>query len=167
MVRRLLNGAVFFGRGNIPSEYVVGVTEPYSFFYTDLILTALISLLGWVTFAVIVSGLFFFIVKGFMRCFKQKSSLGLFVSIAIMMTFCMQVISYVAYNLGFLFAAPISLPLISYGNTATVINLVLIGFMLSVFRTGDVVVDGQIPTITKLNKFISWNDGKLIINFKS
>lgn len=79
----------------------------------------------------------------------------------------MQVISYIAYNLGFLFAAPISFPLISYGNTAMIINLVLIGFMLSVFRTGDVVVDGKNPAITKLNKFISWNDGKLTINFKT
>jgi len=167
MVRELLSGATFFGRGNIPSEYIVGLTEPYQFFYTDLLLTALISHLGWIAFIVILSALLFFIVKGFMLCFKQKSSLGLFVSMAIMMTFCMQVISYIAYNLGFLFAAPISLPLISYGNTATIINLVLIGFMLSVFRTGDVVVDEKNPTITKLNKFISWNDGKLTINFKS
>jgi cell division protein FtsW (lipid II flippase) len=166
MVRKLLSGATFFGRGNIPSEYLVGLTEPHQIFYTDLLLTALISLLGWITFASILSGLLFFIAKGFILCFRQKSSLGLFVSTAIMMTFCMQVISYIAFNLGFQFASPISLPLISYGNTATIINLVLIGFMLSVFRTGDVVADGKIPTITKLNRFISWNDGKLTINFK-
>lgn len=167
MARELLSGATFFGRGNIPNEYIVGLTEPYPIFSTDLLLTALISLLGWITFVVILSSLLFFIVKGFMRCFRQKSSLGLFVSMAIMMTFCMQVISYIAFNLGFQFASPISLPLISYGNTAMIINLVLIGFMLSVFRTGDIVADGKIRTITKLNRFFCWNDGKLTINFKS
>ena len=167
MTRELLSGATFFGRGNIPSEYIVGLTEPHQIYYTDLLLTALISLLGWITFTIIASALLFFIVKGFMFCFREKSSLGLFVSMAIMMTFCMQTINYVAFNLGFQFASPISLPLISYGNAATIINLVLIGFMLSVFRTGDVVADGKIPTITKLNKFICWNDGKLTINFKS
>ena len=156
MVRKLLSSAVFWGRGNISGEYFVGVTEPYSIFYTDLIMTALISLLGWVTFAVIISALLFLILKGFMLCFKQKSSLGLFVSISIMMTFCMQVIVYVGYNLGFPFFAPISLPLISHGNTAMVINLVLIGFMLSVFRTGDVVTDGEIPPVKNHNRFLSW-----------
>jgi cell division protein FtsW (lipid II flippase) len=178
IVRELLSGAAFWGSGSIPNTYIAGLTEPNQVFYTDLILpsqiyhtdlllTMLISFFGWITFAVILSALLFFIVKGFMLCFKQKSSLGLFVSTAIMMTFCMQVITYIAFNLGFILVDPISLPLISYGNTATIINLVLIGFMLSVFRTGDVVADRKIPTIAKLNRFISWNDGKLTINFKA
>ncbi len=78
----------------------------------------------------------------------------------------MQVFTYVVYNLGFFFITPISLPLISYGNTAMIINLVLIGFMLSVFRTGDVVRDKKYPDILKNNNFISWSDGKLTFNFK-
>lgn len=166
MVRRLLEGAVLSGRGNIPIEYVDGLTEPYSIFYTDLLLTALVSLLGWITFAIIMGALLFFIVKGFMLCFKQKSSLGLFVSVAIMLTFSIQTISYIVFNLGIQFVSPISLPLISYSNTATIINLVLIGFMLSVFRTGDVVTDEKIQSVAKHQRFISWTGGKLIINFK-
>ncbi len=166
MVRELLKGATLFGQGIIPSEYVVRITEPHSFFYTDLLLTALISLLGWVTFAVIVGALLFFMAKGFKRCFKQKSNLGLFVSAAIMMTFSLQVVSYVAFNLGFLFTSPISLPLISHGNTATIINLVLIGFMSSVFRTGDIMADGKMSSFIKKNRFITWTDGKLTFNFK-
>lgn len=167
MARELLGGATFLGRGNIPNEYIAGLTEPYTIFSTDLLLTALISLWGWIAFVVILGALFFFVVKGFIRCFRQKSSLGFFVSMAIMMTFCIQVISYIAFNLGFQFATPLSLPLISYGNTATIINLVLIGFMLSVFRTGDVVADGKISTISKRTRLICWSDGKLTINFKS
>ncbi|HML36061.1 MAG TPA: permease prefix domain 1-containing protein [Bacillota bacterium] len=177
IVRELLRGAAFFGKGTIPKGYISGLTEPSQVFYTDLILphqmyytdlllTALISLFGWVAFAVILSASLFFIVKGFMLCLKQKSSLGLFVSMAIMMTFCMQVISYIAFNLGFILVAPVSLPFISYGSAATVINLVLVGFMLSVFRTGDAAADGKILTAARLNRFISWNDGTLTINFK-
>ena len=155
MTRKLLRSAILFGRGNIPGEYIVGVTEPNRIFYTDLFLTALISLLGWIAFAIIISAILIFIVIGFKRCFKQKSSLGLFVSISIMMTFCMQAISYIAYNFGFQLAAPISLPLISYGNTATVINLVLIGFMLSVFRTGDAVIDKTDSPSSTRNRLFS------------
>jgi cell division protein FtsW (lipid II flippase) len=167
MIRELLSGAKLLGTGNIPSEYRVWLTEPDIQFYTDLLLTALISLVGWIAFAVIIGALLFFIVKGFSRCFKQKSSLGFFVSAAIMLMFSMQVISYIAFNFGFLFAVPISLPLISYGNTATVINLALIGFMLSVFRTGDVVTDGEVSSTSKHNRFISWADGNLTIYFKT
>jgi len=108
--------------------------------------------------------LLFFIIKGFILCFKQKSRLGLFVSISIMLTFTMQVIGYVIANLGFQFTAPISLPLISYGKIATIINLSLIGIMLSVFRTGDIVKDKN-ANIIRNDSFITWNDGKLIISF--
>ena len=66
-----------------------------------------------------------------------------------MMTFCIQVIIYISFNLGIPLAAPISLPLISHGNVATVINLILIGVMLSVFRTGDVVTDDKRKFVSK------------------
>lgn len=71
---------------------------------------------------------------------------------------------YVVFNLGFQLISPLSLPLISYGNTATVINLGLIGLMLSVFRTGDMVKGEGGPC--KNNKLFSWNNGKLTIDFK-
>jgi cell division protein FtsW (lipid II flippase) len=134
-IRELLSGAALFGRGNISGEYLAVLTDTTA--YTDLLLTALISFFGWGAFAAILGAPLFFMIKGFTRCFKQRSSLGLFVSAAIMMTFCVQAVGYVVYNLGFTLISPFSLPLISYGNTATVINLVLVGFMLSVFRTGD------------------------------
>jgi cell division protein FtsW (lipid II flippase) len=120
--------------------------------------------LGWIAFLGIIIALLFFIVKGFSLCFKQKSSLGLFVSLSIMITFTIQMLIYVVFNLGFQLISPLSLPLISYGNTATVINLGLIGLMLSVFRTGDMVKGEGGPC--KNNKLFSWNNGKLTIDFK-
>lgn len=164
ITRELLSSARLFGMGNIPEQYHVMLREPINLFQTDLIITAVISLLGWIAFLGIIIALLFFIVKGFSLCFKQKSSLGLFVSLSIMITFTMQVLSYVVFNLGFQLISPLSLPLISYGNTATVINLGLIGFMLSVFRTGDMVKDEGGPC--KNNRLFSWNNGKLTIDFK-
>ena len=149
LTRGLLGGAAFFGEGIVPGEYS-WFTTLHMAFDNDLVLTDLIVRYGWITFAVILCVLGFFIYKGFRLCAKQRSALGYYVSISIMTSFCMQAISYISYNLGFQFASPISLPLISFGNTATIINLVLIGFMLSVFRTGDVAVDKKIPL--KLDK---------------
>jgi len=156
MTRELLSGANFFGQGNLTEQFMLSPVGSYHptfghFIYTDLLLTAIIAILGWAVFAVIICAILFFIVKGFMLCFKQKSVLGFFVSFSIMMTFSIQAVGYVLYNLGIQFFAPISLPLISFGNTATMVNLVLIGFMLSVFRTGDVITDEN-STNTKMKK---------------
>lgn len=164
MTKELLSSASLLGMGNIPEQYHVMLREPINLFQTDLILTAVISLLGWIAFLGIIIALLFFIVKGFSLCFKQKSSLGLFVSLSIMITFTIQMLIYVVFNLGFQLISPLSLPLISYGNTATVINLGLIGLMLSVFRTGDMVKGEGGPC--KNNKLFSWNNGKLTIDFK-
>ncbi len=131
---------------------------------TDFILTYLIFRAGWIAFILIMALLLFFIVKGFLLCFKQRSSLGLFVSVTVMLTFTMQVLGYVTANLGFQLFSPIALPLLSYGKIATVINLALIGIMLSVFRTGDAVKDRYANAAQKVS-FITWGDGKLIISF--
>ena len=70
----------------------------------------------------------------------------------------MQVIIYVAANLGFQLVAPISLPLISYGKIPqTCINLLQIGLMLSVFRTGNIVRDKSIKGFRKDGR-ITWID---------
>jgi len=45
------------------------------------------------------------------------------------------------------------------------LNAGLIGIMLSVFRTGDIIQDGFQP-YTKRGSFFSYADGKLIINLK-
>ena len=165
VVRALLGGSKLFGHGDMPVKYaMLTFPLPKASIDTDLLLTYLTFKFGWIAFIIIMGILLFFIIKGFMLCFRQKSSLGLFVSISIMLTFTMQVISYIIFNLGFQFTGPISLPLISYGKIATIINLSLIGIMLSVFRTGDIVKD-KYANIIRNDNFITWSDGKLIISF--
>jgi len=134
-VRHLLRGASLLGEGTHTIQFI----PPWDL-HSDLLLATVIHRFGWIPFAIIICAIAAFIVVGFKRCLKQKSHLGLFVSFAIMVTFTVQVVMYVVYNLGFLFTV-ISLPFISPGNSAMVVNLILVGFMLSVFRTGDAVQD--------------------------
>ena len=159
-IKALLAGSSLFGHGIIPdgTTAVAWVSN-----HTDYLLTYLIYNIGWIAFIIIMGLLIFFIIKGFMLCFKQKSCLALFVSVSIMMTFTMQVTGYVTANLGFPLMAPIALPLISYGNITTMLNLTLIGIMLSVFRTGDIIKDKNIVR-ARSQKLITYSDGKLIIS---
>jgi len=138
-VRELLSGAVLLGEGTIPDFF------PQSWLYSDFILSTIISRFGWLVFVMIMGALLFFIIKAAMRCIKQKSGLGFFVSLAIIITFSVQVFMYVTFNLGIILTH-ISLPFISPGNFAMLVNMGLMGFMLSVFRTGDAVIDKGISS---------------------
>lgn len=160
--RTALAHAKLFGKGSIPDDYA-GFVLQMPKIDTDFFLTYLIYHVGWIAFALVMVVLAIFVVQGYKRCLQQKSQLGLFISTAIMLTFTWQIIGYVAYNLGFQLFAPISLPLISYGNAAMVLNLGLLGLMFSVFRNGDTVEDKNFWTYPKKKRVI-WQDGKLIIS---
>lgn len=109
----------------------------------DFLLTWLVHNVGWMAFIALMSVFAAFLFCGFRLCFKQKNMLGRLVSLSVMMTLALQTAFYAATNLGLDLIRSISLPLVSYGNTATVVNMALIGVMLSAFRTGPLIKDGK------------------------
>lgn len=159
-VRNILSGAKFFGQGDL-GQYL---TIPFPSIHSDFLLTYLIHKLGWTSFIIIMTIIVAFIVRLFLLCKKQKSILAKLVSSSILITFIMQVILYVAYNLGFLLLSPLSLPFISYGGTSTLINMILIGIMLTVFNTGDLYHDDKSKYKLSMNRLFEYSDGKIIIN---
>ena len=110
---------------------------------TDYMLTILTYHFGWIAFISIMAIIIVFSILGFRYIFKQKNMLGTLVAFSILTTFVVQVLFYTLSNLGYGFFGVLSLPFISYGRTSLFINAILVGFMLSVFRTGDVYRDGE------------------------
>jgi len=157
--RRAISGAVFLGEGAVNTDFVPDRIS-------NSLLTSVLSYYGWLPFLLIIGTLILFIIFGTKKAYHQKNKLGLMVSLAVLITFAIQVIAYTVYNLG-LPIAIMSLPLISPGNAAMVVNMGLIGFMLSVFRTGDVIVEKEVLADAEQNKILTWQDGKLIINTKA
>jgi cell division protein FtsW (lipid II flippase) len=149
IARNLLDNSKFIGSGTILVQNSGTQHFPLPGIHTDFMLTYLIFKIGWIGFVLVLALFMFFIITGFMHCLKQKSILGSLVSTAVMMTFTLQVIGYVISNLGLQLLTPISMPLISFGGTATIINLILIGIMLSVFKSGDIVRDKNIIRVDK------------------
>ncbi len=163
-IKALFAGSNFIGHGVIvPEPTANGVWMGNG---TDYLLTYLIFNIGWISFIIIMGLLLFFIMKGFLLCFRQKSGLALFVSVSVMITFTLQVLGYVMANLGFPIIVPISLPLISYGHGATIVNLALIGIMLSVFRTGHIVKNKYSIVTPTHERLFSFHIGKLIFSVK-
>ena len=158
-IRDLINNSVFLGSGNfIDVAHQQILTSPE--FKTDFLLTNLIYNYGFITFGIIILLFTVFIFISLKFCFNQKSILGFLVSLSIMFSFIWQTIIYISGNLGYYLCSSLSLPLISYNNQALILNMALIGLLLSIFRTGDVTIDRF------AKKIFSIDGNKIIINIK-
>lgn len=135
-MREMLAGAKFIGRGELgPNPYVIPDIN------TNYIMTYLIHRLGWVSFVIVTGIISLLIIHSFKLCNKQKSVLGKLISMAVLITFTMEVILYIITNLGLPVIGSLTLPFISYSGMSTIVNMFLIGIMLSVFKSGDAVKD--------------------------
>ncbi len=163
-IREILYNAQLMGKGTIPAIFegsipLVGTSD------TDYMLTILTHQFGWIAFISIMSVIILFSILAFRHILKQKNMLGTLVAFSILTTFVIQVLFYMFSNLGYGFFGALSLPFISYGRTSLFINAALIGFMLSVFRTGDVYRD-EAKASSNQHKIVTYKDGQLIINLK-
>lgn len=138
---------------------------------TSFLITALICRAGWLPFILIMAIFTAFLGLAVSKCLKQKNMLGKLISLAVILTLSMQILLYILLNLGFNLVGEFSLPLVSYGNTALVIDMTLIGIMLSTFRTGSLVrnetsVARRSKVWPRIKERVQWNDGELTISFK-
>ncbi|EHQ90604.1 FtsW/RodA/SpoVE family cell cycle protein [Desulfosporosinus youngiae] len=164
LIQRLLSHSLLIGQGLPIADVDYSVFRILPGANTDFLLTCLIYRFGWIVLIGIIAIFSVFIMRAIILCKKQKSVLGFLVSLAIISTFALQFLVYIAANLGFWRLDPMPLPLISYGGRALVINMFLIGFLLSVFRTGDLVRD---KARVSAAKFIQFNKGQIIIDLKN
>ena len=164
VMRSLLENAHLWGSGTMPQQFAERQSFPLPAIHSELMLTYLIFRLGWLPLGLIVALFVLFIVHSFRQCWRQKSVLGQLVSCSILLTFALQTFHYIAYNMGFLLFAPLSLPLITYGLGGMAVNMGLLGLMLSVFRNGSTAKDRMLSSSAQW-PFITWRERKLVIDF--
>lgn len=169
VIRGFLSEAVFLGKGGVPK--IIGDITALPNVNTDYSLVFLIHQFGFVVLLCIAFLVVIFSSIGIYKALREKSILGSLVALTIILTFILQSAFYIMDNLGYGLVSALSLPLISYGNTALFMNAGLIGFMLSIFRTGEIVRDCSFDTKISNNKgdqsIFSYEDGKIIINLNT
>ena len=133
----MLAGSKFIGHGVMPngSAFSSGGGG---------LLTGWVFDSGWITVIPVFALLLLFFVTGFRLCFRQKSVLGLLVSVSVMTTLAMQIVCAVLHDFGIYLLSGLPLPLVFSSSPEFVVDMALAGLMLSVFRTGDVVRDRTI-----------------------
>jgi len=158
ILKNMIRHSNFIGIGDLGGDYLRQLPCQD----TDYFLTALIYKYGWISFAVIVAVIGTFLIRSINLCLKQKSVVSRLITLSILSTLIMQALLYIFSNLGIILISPLTLPLISYGGTSITVNMVLIGIMLSVFKSGDIVKDNS--KSLKHNKIFQLIDGKIVID---
>lgn len=123
---------LFGGSSDIMKNYLPGYNSEY-------ILTYIIRSWGLVA-GLLIIGLFI-VISGRMiqlSC-EQRNSLGMYVSLGCSLVFTVQGIIYILSNFGIQLIAQVNLPFISYGGSSLLVNFIVLGLMLSVFRNTNIL----------------------------
>lgn len=164
IIRRIVNSAKLFGNavleGNLSNMRVEQILPGWS---NDFSLTYIIGRLGIAAGIVIVLLLFILIIRMFSLVTKQKNAYGYFVSLAACIAITGQIVIYVLCNFGVIMPLRFTLPFVSFGGVSFVLNMTLLGLVLSVYRRTDLIKDRLSKSFSNSPLF-KLEDGKLIID---
>lgn len=165
MVRRLVADLRPFGEAVLSGDLAgMRIDRFLPGWSTDFSLTYVMARLGYIPGLAIVVVMLILIVRMFISVLKQKNSYGFFVSLSVCLAITGQIIFYVISNLGIIMPFSVALPLISYGSTGFIVNMLLIGLLLSVYRRMNLVKEKMTNTVYARRRVFSIMDGKLIID---
>lgn len=105
------------------------------------------------------------------RVWKLRSRTGRLLALSALLPLLLQVGLYILYNLGYSLFAPLSLPFLSYGAGYLLLNCLLVGFLLSVFRMDALLRDGpastsRFPCPDRLDLRLPFGKGNLLIQYR-
>ncbi len=148
------NAGLFGAKAPIrfPDEIGSHVSDRLLTFYqtrSDYTLASMSYQKGKLFFFLFLSLFLGFLVFGFYKAIKQKSTFGKSVAFAILITFGFAGFFSILANLGFPLMASMPLPFLQESRSASLCYMTLAGILLSVFRTGSVFRDSSIPSQNK------------------
>ena len=105
------------------------------------------------------------------RVWKLRSRTGRLLSLSALLPLLFQAVLYLLFNLGYSPLGPLSLPFLSYGAGYLLLNCLLVGFLLSVFRMDALLRDGPARTLSsplpdQLDLRLPLGKGSLSIRFR-
>lgn len=156
VIREALSSAKVWGQGSFSPLYG---GEPYWRIVPDgsgtCLLATLVHRFGWLPVLLLCSILLTVLIGAFLLCLRQKHMLGQLLSLSIVLTLGIQAMTNLVYNLGFtLFSA--SCPFLS-GNLSSVLDMALMGLLLSIFRQENLPFSFYPTTHMKFSCF-SWRN---------
>ncbi|WP_027400576.1 permease prefix domain 1-containing protein [Anaerovorax odorimutans] len=141
MVRDLLADSQFIGQGSLASLKEYNIENYLPSWYYDYSLLYFTYKFGWIVSLGVITVTAFLIIRIFNAVKKQRSELGFILSLSICLAISIQSIMFLLSNLGVWAYGLCPLPLLSPGKISFLINMALLGFLLSAYRYNNVMKD--------------------------
>lgn len=138
VVREEMDKITMFGTGQLPLTELPSIQNDY-------VVTAMFTYFGTILSVLVLGVVAYFIWKIFHISFRQKNQLGFMISISCGGLFLIKSLNYLISNLGFYSVfSQMSMPFLSYGLGNAMVNGVLVGLLLSVYRNTNIVSEKNI-----------------------
>ncbi len=139
-------------------EYILpGITSEYA-------LLNIISHFGIIAGVSLIIVIAILIIRLFITSHKINNSFGFYIAISISSFLSIQFILNILMNFNLIPFSAISMPFVSYGGSSYIVNMFLVGIILSIWRKNNIISSDGTPVQT-IRNFISVENGKLIIDF--
>lgn len=142
------------------------INETFPDVINDYALVNIIANLGWIVGIGLILVILLFIIRLFITNKKIKNQYGFYLSLGASIVLSAQFVISILINFGLLPMMSTNLPFISYGATGYLVNMALVGIILSIWRRNNLLKASTYNPETIKKKFIEYTDGKLIINLK-
>jgi cell division protein FtsW (lipid II flippase) len=129
-----IKDAGYFGQGFNISSYAIPEL------HTDFVFTYIVFTFGWIAGILILFASLALFVHVFQTVKKIKNEYGSLLIIGLSTILLVQIIWHILMNLGCLPITAMGLPFMSYGGSQLLIQMLVVGILLSVYRLKDVVL---------------------------
>jgi cell division protein FtsW (lipid II flippase) len=133
---------------------------------TNLALANVIATFGRAAGGALILAISALIARMFALARRVKNGYGYYLSLAACVILTAEFVTNVLMNLGVFPIVGTSLPFVSYGGTSYVVNMALVGIILSVWRRNNMVGAEGICVRTEKKPLFEYHDGQLTIHFK-
>ncbi|QOX62346.1 hypothetical protein FRZ06_02715 [Anoxybacterium hadale] len=144
--RSIIKNAKWIGQGELSpmvKSHTTRLEELLPIWWGDFSLTYLIHQWGIVTGILTLAIFTFLIIKMIRVTLKQRNALGFIISLSVVTAIGMQSLLFLSANLGICLLVILPLPLMTIGQTSFLVNMVLLGLLLSAHRNLDIIMDLQ------------------------
>ena len=156
----------WFGKTEDTYEgYSIHNTLPNTF--DEYILINIIATLGWIIGILLVIFVAIFILRLILMTWKVKNSYGFYLSLSVCTMLSLQFIINILMNFNLFPLMSINMPFVSYDGTGYIVNMIIVGIILSIWRRDNLISYREEKFDRKTKKrFINYLDGKIIIDLK-
>lgn len=137
-IENVVSGLQIFGPSTVPIQEGMGaINMNYVIFF-------IFARYGIAAGSIVVLLLAAVAIKVFLVSWKQKNRFGFLIGMACAMVLSIQMVVYILSNFGVALLEPLTIPFLSYGGQSTLVNYILVGLVLGIYRSSNIVSERQI-----------------------